>query len=162
MDREKAPHRSQVIVPYYPKMGQPDLGSETHIFDVRSSHIGIPPNNDFRRSAASSLAPTARHAARRAAGPPVPEHIEEWAKVWRREHEASGHARARRERLFAIYAKMHICAPPPARSRRAQTAPPGSVASYPSKSTHSRALALRAKVGGRSGVQWRARHITKS
>ena len=119
---------------------------------IRPSHTGIPPNRDFRRSAASSLAASARHAARRGAKSPAPEHAKEWVKVWCREHEASGHARARRDRLFAICAKMHICAPPPARSRRPthrrRALPPRT-----HQRAHTRALwpCARRYVGGRSG-----------
>ena len=149
---KNAPGRSHIIVSCYPTMGQPDLGSETHISDIRTTHIGIPSNRENRRSAAAPLASTARHAAGRAARSPVPEHAEQWAKVWSREHTVSGHGQACRERFFAICAKKRIFAAPPACSSRAHTSPPGSVASYSSKSARSRPLSLCATTGGRSAV----------
>ena len=133
-------------------MGQPDLGSETHISDIRPTHIGIPPKRESRRSAATPLASTSRHAAGRATRSPVPEHAEQWAKVWSREHTVSGHGQACRERFFAICAKKRIFAAPPACSSRAHTSPPGSVASYSPKGARSRVLSLCATIGSRSGL----------
>ena len=136
----------------YPSMGQPNLGSESHIPDIRPTLIGDPSNRENRRSAASPLAPTARHTARRSSIFLVLEHAEEWAKVWRREHTVSGHGQACRERFFAIIAKKRIFAAPPACSSRAHTSPPGSVASYLLKSARSRPRSLCAAAGGRSAV----------
>ena len=98
------------------------------------------------------MACTVGHTPRRAAISPILKHAEERAKVWSREHEVRGRARACRERLFALCAKKRICAPSPARSSRAHTSPLGSVLSYPPKRTRSHALSLRAKIGGRSGA----------
>ena len=102
---KNAPGRTQIIVACYPTMGQPDLGSETHISDIRPTHIGIPSKRENRRSAATPLASTSRHTAGRAVRSPVPEHAEEWAKFWSREHTVSRHGQAYRERFFAICAK---------------------------------------------------------
>lgn len=133
-------------------MGQPNLGSESHVFDFRPIPHREAPKRDFGDPAASPLAYTVGHTPRRAARSPILKHAEERAKVWSREHEVRGRARACRERLFALCAKKRICAPSPARSSRAHTSPLGSVLSYSPKRTRSHALTLRAKIGGRSGA----------
>ena len=133
-------------------MGQPDLGSETHISDIRPTHIGIPPKRESRRSAATPLASTSRHAAGRAVRSPVPEHAEEWAKFWSREHTVSRHGQACCERFFAICAKSASAQHRQRAARGSAHRCRGSVASYISKSARSRALSLWATIGSRSGL----------
>jgi hypothetical protein len=126
-------------------------GSESHVFDSPThSHRGGTPKLDFGDSTDSPVASTVGHTPRRAAISPILKHDEERAKVWSREHEVSGRARACRERLFALCAKKRISAPLPARSSHAHTTPLGSVLSYPPKRTRSHALTLRAMIGDRS------------
>ena len=132
-------------------MGQPTTWAVKVTFSiVRPIHTGEAPKLDFGDPTDSPVASTVGHTPRRAAISPILKHDEERAKVWSREHEVSGRARACRERLFALCAKKRICAPLPARSSHAHTTPLGSVLSYPPKRTRSHALTLRAMIGDRS------------